>query len=466
LSEAQVRRCLQVDACIAANRKALGSIRKDKITGAFVPTRIGLPYGPSSLSIVNGGSGVDGGGDNSNNNNSSSSSSSISSSSNSVTQDWSLFKPAAFYPLPSSSPSTTTTSKSNDDVLMGMKVISMRAQNASSGKSTCPATILLLNAKTGEITAVLGATYLTAARTAAGSAIATELILRETMKRTLESCVPRNLDDDDDEDDDDSGGCTGTIPTAAALQVVVFGAGLQAEMHVRSLRHVMKDIGTITIVNRSIERAENLKGRLESLSPSIPTGAEEDENKSNNKNEEPSSSVSSSPREDDAGNGSSGCSGTIQCLSLSDTNAVQTAVQTADVIVTATNSSQPLFRGEWVKGGCHINGIGSYTGVMEEVDHRFVRERCKVIIDTVEAFEVGDLQGITEGSDNYLGLLGDVMQSGSDSGSEERDMFVGKEGGLDCTFYKAVGTAVQDIFTAQTTLENAIIMEIGTKVDI
>jgi len=451
-----VRRCLQVDACIAANRKALGSIRKDEITGAFVPTRIGLPYGPSSLSIVNGG-----GGDKSNNNNNRGSSSSSSSSNiNSVTQDWSLFKPAAFYPPPSSSPSTTT--KSNDDVLMGMKVISMRAQNASSGKPTCPATILLLDAKTGEITAVLGATYLTAARTAAGSAIATELILSETMKRRLGSCVQGHLDDDnDDNDNNDSGGGTGTI-TAAALQVVVFGAGLQAEMHVRSLRHVMEDIGTITIINRSIERAENLKDRLESISPSISRGAEEDENKSNNKNEELSSSSSSSPHDDDAGGGSSGSSGTIKCLSLSDTSAIQAAVQTADVIVTATNSSQPLFRGEWVKGGCHINGIGSYTGVMEEVDHRFVRERCKVIIDTVEAFEVGDLQGITEGSDNYLGLLGDVMRSGS----EERDMFVGKEGGLDCTYYKAVGTAMQDIFTAQTTLENAIIMEIGTKVDI
>ena len=52
------------------------------------------------------------------------------------------------------------------------------------------------------------------------------------------------------------------------------------------------------------------------------------------------------------------------------------------------------------------------------------------------------------------------------SGSEEENVFVGEERCLDCTFYKTISSVVQDIFTAQTTLENAIKMEVGANVDV
>ena len=55
-----------------------------------------------------------------------------------------------------------------------------------------PANILLLNAATGEVSSMVAATYLTAARTAAGSAIATEL------------CLNHRFNDDDNGDDDDN----------------------------------------------------------------------------------------------------------------------------------------------------------------------------------------------------------------------------------------------------------------------
>jgi ornithine cyclodeaminase/alanine dehydrogenase-like protein (mu-crystallin family) len=39
-----------------------------------------------------------------------------------------------------------------------------------------------------------------------------------------------------------------------------------------------------------------------------------------------------------------------------------------DIVVTATNSSTPLFDGALLKSGCHINAIGSYTPSMRELD--------------------------------------------------------------------------------------------------
>ena len=130
LSEADVRRCFPVSAAISANRKALSSLRKDEGGGAVVPTRIGLPYNAPTDD-------------------------SATSSSSSAPADWSLFKPAAYYP-----PSTKQTANNDNDedkILMGMKLVSIRANNPSKfNKPTVPATIMLLNSETGEVAAIVG----------------------------------------------------------------------------------------------------------------------------------------------------------------------------------------------------------------------------------------------------------------------------------------------------------------------
>ena len=48
----------------------------------------------------------------------------------------------------------------------------------------------------------------------------------------------------------------------------------------------------------------------------------------------------------------------------SDTKSIEArdeAVSNADIICMTTNTSVPLFDGNLVKAGTHINGIGSYT---------------------------------------------------------------------------------------------------------
>lgn len=253
LSEAEVRQCFPVSAAIECNRNALSSLRKDGEGGAMVPSRIGLPYNPGDAS-------------------------------SSPSTDWSLFKPAAYYP-----PSNTNVRK--DNIIMGMKVVSVRANNPAMGKPTVPATVMLLNPETGEVSTIMAATYLTAARTAAGSAVSTELALKNNPKNDL--------------------------------TLVVFGAGLQAELHIKSIRHVVK-VKEVIIINRTSERAEKLKEDL----------LQED-------NEQHASGIS--------------------IIMLSDQELVQNAVHNADIIVTCTNTCEPLFDGQHVKPGCHINGVGSVS---------------------------------------------------------------------------------------------------------
>jgi ornithine cyclodeaminase len=363
LSEADARRCFPVPVAISANRKALASLRKDEDGGAVVPTRIGLPYLAPTVATT------------------------TSTSSSSLPADWSLFKPAAYYPREGIT---------DEEILMGMKLVSIRGRNPEKfNKPTVPATTILLNSETGEVSAILAATYLTAARTAAGSALATELALSNRK-------------------------------TPDGLTLLVFGAGLQAELHIRSIQHVV-NITRLVIVNRSLGRAEELKEMILKEGLNSDSEAQID----------------------------------ISTTLLSDEDGVENAVKNADIICAATNTCTPLFRGEWLKPGCHINGVGSYTPLMQEIDDATVR-RSEILIDTTEALDVGDLSCLKQGEDdlqfNFAGLIGDAIVGNIDFGRRRDDR-------IDCSFYKSVGTAIMDLFSAHVAVNNARKNKIGVEVD-
>lgn len=70
----------------------------------------------------------------------------------------------------------------------------------------------------------------------------------------------------------------------------------------------------------------------------------------------------------------------------------ETALRAADVIVTSTASTVPLFDGAWVREGAHVNAIGAYRPDMREVDAVLLR-RSAVYVDQRAAAleEAGDL---------------------------------------------------------------------------
>ena len=250
-----------------------------------------------------------------------------------------------------------------------------------------PATILLLDAETGQLNAILGATHLTAARTAAGSAIATQYCLS-----IYNNIIPYHL--------------------------VVFGAGLQAELHLECILHLFPScIEKITIVNRTESRAKELSNKIYKINNSL----------------------------------------NISIVSLEDTTEVRETVNTADIIVMSTNSYTPLFDGNWLKPGCHINGVGSFTPQMREVDQNLI-DRCKIIIDTKEARDVGDLCNVN--NKHIVGLLGDVIAD-----DVIWDVADGEKR-LDCTYFKSCGTAIQDILTGDLVVKNARVLGIGTEFNI
>src|SRR5438552_2070139 len=69
------------------------------------------------------------------------------------------------------------------------------------------------------------------------------------------------------------------------------------------------------------------------------------------------------------------------------------AVEMADILITATSSSEPVLHGEWLKQGCHINAIGSNWPTKREIDTSTLQRSFLTVTDSREQAQVeaGDL---------------------------------------------------------------------------
>ena len=65
---------------------------------------------------------------------------------------------------------------------LGVKLVSVYPDNPKKGVSACPATVILENAETGEVNAIMDGTYLTRLRTGALSGAATDILARKDAK--------------------------------------------------------------------------------------------------------------------------------------------------------------------------------------------------------------------------------------------------------------------------------------------
>jgi ornithine cyclodeaminase len=135
------------------------------------------------------------------------------------------------------------------------------------------------------------------------------------------------------------------------------------------------------------------------------------------------------------------------------------AIENADIICTATTSSTPVFNGNRLESGMHINGVGSFTPAMQEIDTSTVK-RSVVVVDSREAAleEAGDLiiplQNGDITADHITAELGEIVAG----------IHPGRTDPSQITFFKSVGVAVQDAAAAGIALSNALAKGLGTTI--
>ncbi len=137
------------------------------------------------------------------------------------------------------------------------------------------------------------------------------------------------------------------------------------------------------------------------------------------------------------------------------------AIRDADIICTATTSSTPVFDANYLKPGVHINGVGSFTPAMQEIDTPTVK-RSLVVVDSREAAlaEAGDLiiplQNGDITAEHIAAELGEIVSG----------IHPGRTDPAQITFFKSVGVAVQDAAAASIAISNALADGSGTRISL
>lgn len=219
----------------------------------------------------------------------------------------------------------------------------------------------LFDAASGRLRAVLEADYLGMMRTGAASGVAARWLAR---------------------------------PDATVAGV--FGAGWQAEGHVRALCAALP-LERVKVFSRRADKLQDFCARLRAV-----TG-----------------------------------------IAVLPAASAEETVRGSDVIGTVTTAAQPLFEADWLEEGAHINGAGSNALIRQELSEAAIRRCSLVTVDTVPTAlaEAGDLLPLLEKGRlqaRQLVELGDII--------------VGRHGGRaaagDITLFESQGLAIQDLAVA------------------
>lgn len=133
----------------------------------------------------------------------------------------------------------------------------------------------------------------------------------------------------------------------------------------------------------------------------------------------------------------------------------------ADIICTASSSATPLFDGNKIKPGTHINGIGSHSPNARELDSAIIK-RSLLIADSREAClnEAGDIMiPIQEGvitPDHIYAELGEIVIKKKPGRTSDQQI----------TLFKSNGLAIQDGAAAKLVFDKAVELGIGTLIDL
>jgi len=132
----------------------------------------------------------------------------------------------------------------------------------------------------------------------------------------------------------------------------------------------------------------------------------------------------------------------------------------ADIICTATNSNKPVFNDEFLKEGVHINAIGAFKPYVHEIPVETVA-RSRVVVDHLESCltEAGDLiiplkKGLIT-QEHIIAEIGDI-------GTKIQKV---RKAASDITFFKTVGSAIQDLYAANYILMNARKKNLGIELE-
>jgi alanine dehydrogenase len=121
----------------------------------------------------------------------------------------------------------------------------------------------------------------------------------------------------------------------------------------------------------------------------------------------------------------------------------ESAARDQDIVITATTSTEPVLRGDWLADGTHLNVIGSNYLGKAEVDTAALRRANLIVVDSKDQArrEAGDLmpaleEGVIHGTD--------IVELGTVVLGQSR----GRRTPQDVTLFKSLGIGLEDVVVA------------------
>lgn len=261
-----------------------------------------------------------------------------------------------------------------------LKMFNMYPNNLEKGIPTSFSQVVLMDAETGDIVALLDGAYVTQLRTGAASGVCFDVLGRKDAKKGA-----------------------------------LIGTGGQAQTQLEAMVTV-RDLDTVMVYDMSPERTESfVKMMNEKLS---------------------------------------GYNTKIIAASSSDE-----AVEDADLLITVTPSSKPVFDGTKCKKGITVSCVGAYQPHMQEMDPRILARADKIYFDSMSAVleESGDiLIPLADGTIQESDINGEI-------GNVIRGELTGRENDEEIIVFETVGIGIQDLIAAKAIYEKAVAAGIGTE---
>jgi ornithine cyclodeaminase len=136
-------------------------------------------------------------------------------------------------------------------------------------------------------------------------------------------------------------------------------------------------------------------------------------------------------------------------------------VRGSDIVVTITKSATPVFSGEWLAPGTHINAAGSNSLARREIDDRTVLMANRVVVDSraTALKEAGDLLPALDQGRLAAGALAEIGEviAGTRPGRGAPD---------EITLFESQGMAIQDLAVAAHLLKLASDRGLGSPLDL
>ncbi|HSF34177.1 MAG TPA: ornithine cyclodeaminase family protein [Candidatus Tectomicrobia bacterium] len=134
----------------------------------------------------------------------------------------------------------------------------------------------------------------------------------------------------------------------------------------------------------------------------------------------------------------------------------EAVVKGMDVVITATSARDPLFDGNWLEPGAHVNAIGSNALIRREIDDTTVRRSTLIVVDSKEQarLECGDLLGALE-----RGLI--HWEQVRELGDVVAGLIPGRRQPSDLTLFESHGLAIWDLAAGMAVYDAAQAKGIG-----